>query len=131
MISSVSRLQAALSPGVAIGDRGGGRPVDAEKSNPVRNGLSVEEQRQVDVPVSYTHLDVYKRQVELAETGAPAKAFLKRCILLLGTFTIERLQELDQLEVIVDEAACGQNQTLLLDLASKFRQLPIAGAHVE
>jgi hypothetical protein len=49
VISSVSRLQAAFSPEVAIGDRGGGRPVDAEKSSPVRNGLSVEEQRQVEV----------------------------------------------------------------------------------
>ncbi|ACV37473.1 hypothetical protein CAP2UW1_4232 [Candidatus Accumulibacter phosphatis] len=49
MISSVSRLQAALSAGVATRDRGGDQPADAEQSSPVQNGLSVEEQRQVDV----------------------------------------------------------------------------------
>ncbi len=57
--------------------------------------------------------------MELGQRRSPAEGVAQRLVVLLRPGAVERLQEVDEPEVVVDVAAGRKIQALVLDIASK------------
>lgn len=65
--------------------------------------------------------------IELGQRRPASKPIPEGEVVLGGAVAVECLEEVDQLEVVVDEAARWQLQPAVLDLAGELGQLPVGG----
>jgi hypothetical protein len=73
-------------------------------------------------------LHVRARAVELGQRGAPAETVLQGLVVLGGAVGVEGLQEVDQRQVVVDEAAVGQFEAAGFHLARECGEFAVGRA---